>query len=706
MLNINRNGIFKDKLGRSKLPVLKSRLFWAGIVIKLCLSVFFASAFMSKQFAPFANYFIESGFSNPYEHFKQTGTGNEFPYPTLMLWLFSIPRIVLWPLLGGSSETFTVIDSIIYRIPLLLADLAILFVLIRWLKTRTRQVLIWYWLSPILIYINYFHGQLDVLPIALLFISLYFLFRNKPILSFVILGLAIGCKTNMALVFPFYVIYLYRSLSGSMKQAAFSIMSMLAVIALINLPYLSSAAYINMVYNNPVQQQVFDLFYQFNSGLKIYFIPAVYFSLLVWYVSLKFVNRDQLVLFLAFTFLALTLMISPMQGWYYWIIPFLVYFAIKQDKVERQLLILLSGLYFLYFAFAANTDYHNSFVFLDNLGESPFHTIANGKIPSIIFTLLQTSLLITGVLVYRKGISGNIQTKFLSQPYLIGIGGDSAAGKSTLTNALSSVFEPQNTSIIRGDDMHKWERGDENWQKFTHLDPRANNLHQEISHAFSLKTGKRIKRSFYNHDTGKFNLPTFITPNKLIIFEGLHSFYLKNQADIYDLKIFMNPDEQLRVWWKVKRDVNKRGYTPEKVLEQLKQREEDSLRYIKSQEENADIVASFYSLNDLNVHDLETAPVLGLRLLMPNHFNLEPLLERLAQHPELKVEFKYSEGKLQLNYEGGLSKEKIERIAYRLIPELEDVGIYNAVWKDHYEGLLQLTIVYIVFSKLIDNTAN
>jgi len=689
--------LFRDKYGKSKIPLLKSRLFWFGLIIKVGLSCLFASGYLTQLFAPFGNYFIESGFQNPYEHFQNNGTGTEFPYPPLMLWLFTLPRTILWPIIGGSSTVFSFADSIIYRIPLLLADLAILFVLLRWLKTKMRQVLVWYWLSPILIYINYFHGQLDVIPIAVLFISLYFLFKNKFVLSFLVLGLAIGCKTNIVLVFPFYVIYLFRISHINFKDIALSVSTFFITVALINLPFINSPGFIKMVYNNPVQQHIFDLYYVFNETLKIYFIPAVYFSLLIWYLSMKFVNRDQLILFFAFTFLALTLMVAPMQGWYYWIMPFLIYFSIKQDKVERQLLILLTFFYFAYFALAPNSDYHNSFNFASAENDSPFAFLRNTKLPDIIFTLMQTTLLFIGFLVFRKGLANNIQAKFLSQPYMIGIGGDSAAGKSTLTLALTSVFETHNTSVIRGDDMHKWERGDENWNNFTHLDPRANKLHEDMDQAMRLKTGKGVKRSFYDHHTGKFTLPKFIRPNKLIIFEGLHSFYLKNQADVYDLKIFMDPEENLRVWWKVKRDVAARGYTPEQVLEQLKKREEDSINYIRSQASEVDVAVSFFSDKPLDPTRLDVEPELALKLTFFNNTNLDPLLEKLSKSQELKVEINYVGNQLVVTIRGKITSHYLEQIAYRLIPELEEVGVYNAVWKNDYEGILQLVTVYLVF---------
>lgn len=694
------NSLFKDKRGRSKIPLGKSRLFWAGLLLKLTVSVFFASSYLQDLFAPFVNYFIGSGFEDPYKYFVENGKGIEFPYPPFMLFLLSLPRMILWPLFPGSWEIFTIIDSLIFRLPLLAADLVILVVLIRWLKNRTREVLIWYWLSPVLLYINYFHGQLDVMPMALMMASLYLLFKSNWTPAFILLGLAIATKTNMVLVLPFYVLYLFKASQVQWNKILISVAALFLTVLLINAPYLGSSQFISMVYNNPVQQQIFDLYYQFNSSLKIYFIPAVYFVLVIYYFNFKFVNRDQLILFLAFTFLALTLMIAPMQGWYYWILPLLVYFIVKQGGREKQVFVLLSFLYFVYFGLIPDSDYFNSGNISILNGLAFTQITANDKYLSVAFTLLQTTLVLIGYLVFSKGIGSNIQSKFLSQPYLLGIGGDSASGKSTLSNALEAVFEKLNTSVIRGDDMHKWERGNENWQTFTHLDPRANKIHQDLEHARVLKSGKSIRRRNYDHSTGKFTLPQFIKPNKLIVFEGLHSFYLNNQAEVYDLRVFMEPDEKLRTWWKVQRDVAKRGYSPEKVLEQLKQREEDSQKYIRSQAGLADIVASYIPLNSINPVDQSVEPEIGLKLTLFNDVELDPVLDRLAGIKSLEIDHQYDADRQTMLIKGTVSKEQIELIADRCIPELEDIGVYNSEWKENFEGLMQLIVTYTIFNRL------
>ncbi len=191
-------------------------------------------------------------------------------------------------------------------------------------------------------------------------------------------------------------------------------------------------------------------------------------------------------------------------------------------------------------------------------------------------------------------------------------GGDSGAGKTTISESLSNIFTSMNSLVIRGDDMHKWQRGHKKWEEFTHLNPKANLLHEEIAMLNNLKMGKKILRKAYDHNKGTFTNALSIIPKNLIIFEGLHPFYLSRQRQLYDLKIFIKPDQDLSNHWKIIRDIDKRGYTKEKVLKNLQDREEDSKNFIESQAKYADILISpepRYPIHKQQPQDLETCPL-------------------------------------------------------------------------------------------------
>jgi uridine kinase len=63
---------------------------------------------------------------------------------------------------------------------------------------------------------------------------------------------------------------------------------------------------------------------------------------------------------------------------------------------------------------------------------------------------------------------------------------------------------------------------------------------------------------------------------------------------IINLKIYIDTDRNLIKKWKIKRDTTKRGYTIEKILEQINNREKDYDKFIQIQKENADIIINFF----------------------------------------------------------------------------------------------------------------
>ena len=80
------------------------------------------------------------------------------------------------------------------------------------------------------------------------------------------------------------------------------------------------------------------------------------------------------------------------------------------------------------------------------------------------------------------------------KPYVISIAGDSGSGKSTISNFIRLYYGYENCTLISGDDLHNWERGDSNWENITHLNPNANNLKLGDLQLLSLKQGAKILR--------------------------------------------------------------------------------------------------------------------------------------------------------------------------------------------------------------------
>jgi phosphoribulokinase len=198
------------------------------------------------------------------------------------------------------------------------------------------------------------------------------------------------------------------------------------------------------------------------------------------------------------------------------------------------------------------------------------------------------------------------------RPIILGIVGDSAAGKTTLTRGIAQILGEDEVTIICTDDYHRYDRKQRAELGISALHPDCNYLDIIQQHLALLRTGQPILKPIYNHSTGSFDPPEYIQPRRFVIVEGLLGYSTRNMRDSYDVKVFLAPPEKLRYSWKIRRDTSKRGYSEEQVVEQLQKRETDSEAYIRPQRQWADVVVTFYPSDTPDLDDL----LLNVRLLL------------------------------------------------------------------------------------------
>lgn len=663
---------------------------WFLIVlgVKIVFSFLFANSVLTKGFAPFINYFVESGFSNPYDYFLGQGMLKAFPYSTVMLWILAIPRAIFSFFLNADWHVVNALNLFVTRIPVLFADIVIYLVLCFWLPVRENKVRIFYWASPILFYINYFHGQLDAIPTALLFVSLAMLFMRREWLAFIFLGVGMAAKTHLIAALPFYLLYVYVKKTPKLKIGAYCLAAM-AVFAALLLPYFFSDGYQQLVIHAAEQGWVFNLSIPYGD-LSLFIVPMVYLLLFLRFSFYQKITQDFFIVALGVVFTILVIFVPPMPGWFYWSVPFLAYFYINKKEASSLNFWFFNAFFLFYFLLSDKSDIFSAFQIISPkiaTLQTPFDFFRNLGLNAVLFknllfTAMETSIVMNVFYCYKIGIRDNFVYKAKTKPLLIGIGGDSGSGKTTLSKVLAKLFNEKNVVNVCGDDTHKWPRGHKNWQVFTHLDPRGNQLHRDLDNAIALKSGYPIERVHYDHTTGQFTDPVIVEPNKVIIFEGLHPFYIKQARDLFDLKIFLKPEESLRRHWKTLRDTAERGYSKDKVDAEFEKRHVDSEKYIQPQEELADITISQTSSGQLQI-------------IIDNSIDVESFVQNFNKIDTFKINYSYEhDDKIIIECAGGISEDEVEKCAYELIPGFQEITQAKPEFDGGAYGIIQLFVIY------------
>lgn len=220
------------------------------------------------------------------------------------------------------------------------------------------------------------------------------------------------------------------------------------------------------------------------------------------------------------------------------------------------------------------------------------------------------------------------QTK--TRPVMLAIAGDSAAGKTTLTQGLVDALGSDRITSLCVDDYHRYDRVERKALPFTALHPECNYVDIMEQHLQLLATGQPVLKPVYEHSTGELVRPELVEPREFVIVEGLLPLHSKLSRACFDITVYLDPPEEIRRGWKVTRDTAKRGYSSEQVLAELDKREDESQAFIRPQRSFADIVVRFAPIESR--HDPPSTPL-----------SAELLLRSTIRHPDLTPVFAESD---------------------------------------------------------------
>jgi len=212
-------------------------------------------------------------------------------------------------------------------------------------------------------------------------------------------------------------------------------------------------------------------------------------------------------------------------------------------------------------------------------------------------------------------------------PVIIGIVGNSAAGKTTLAAGLAKALGTDRTVNICIDDYHRYSRADRARIGISPHNPDGNYMDILEQHVALLRDGQPILKPIYNHNGGVLEAPEYVEPKPYIILEGLLGYATPRLREAYGVKLYMEPQEEVQLKWKFQRDTGPGGYPVDQVMASLERLKRDSAQFVIPQRTSADMVVRFYAPDERpeesGVH-LNVAHI--LRPTLP-YLDLAPVLD-------------------------------------------------------------------------------
>ena len=188
-------------------------------------------------------------------------------------------------------------------------------------------------------------------------------------------------------------------------------------------------------------------------------------------------------------------------------------------------------------------------------------------------------------------------------PIVIGIAGGTGSGKTTVANVILKrvgkdriAYLPHDAYYRELKDLPPNQRAAVN---FDHPDSLESEL--MLAHIIQLKEWESVNLPVYDFSTHSRTEKTIhIEPQPVIIVEGILIFAEAKLRQIFDVKLFVDTDSDLRFIRRLQRDIAERGRTMDKVIQQyLTTVRPMHLEFVEPSKRYADVIIPEGGLNEV-----------------------------------------------------------------------------------------------------------
>ena len=191
----------------------------------------------------------------------------------------------------------------------------------------------------------------------------------------------------------------------------------------------------------------------------------------------------------------------------------------------------------------------------------------------------------------------------LPVPIVIGIAGGSGSGKTTVANVILHRVGADRIAYLAHDayyrDLSHLSYPQRVEVNFDH--PESIETELMIRHILELKAWQPINLPVYDFTTHARTEETIcIEPQRVILVEGILIFAERILRDLFDVKIFVDTDSDIRLIRRLQRDITERGRTTESVIKQyLRTVRPMHLEFVEPSKRYADVIIPEGGFNEV-----------------------------------------------------------------------------------------------------------
>ena len=668
------------------IEILKHPVFILGILLKIGLISLAQQADVFNGYIHFIDLAMQNSTNAWQTWFAINGADSAFPYGLVMLYLF-VPFFTLAKWLNFDL-------SLAYFATLFVFDAFLLFILLRAFDKNQTLTLILYWLSPVVLFASYYQGFNDIIPTSFMLLSFACIKKQNFKLAGVFIAFAITAKLSIILVLPIFMLYFYSNLNLRKRGIDF-LFTFLPIMLLLNLPMVLTSEHWQMILNNPDIPNLWRAKYTFNDSVSYYLIPGLVLFLLYNIWRIKKINHELFMMQSGILLFGVSLLSFAPAGWFIWSVPFFIFFQLQSKKYDLMLLWFIFNILFIYVYLPSKPD---------------FTFIGDERFSSLVFTVFFSLGVLLLYKMWRDGILANDYFRSSANPITIGIAGNSGVGKDLIASHLTHIFGFRSTTHVSGDNYHRWDRKKSLWKAMTHLNPTANDLTGLTEDMLNLMKGRSILQKTYDHTSGLLTQARTTKTNNILITSGLHTLYNSTLRDALDVKVFIGMSDNLRMWFKSKRDTLARGHSLQKITENEKRRMGDYNKFIDPQKSYADVIFNISAIQYKGKIplSLKKIPKQYLDVEVSEGFDDYNLNRMLSGFFNLHIEIiqnKLGEKK-RIRIDGEIDAKDIEVVAKKLCPRSIEFLTINPHWANGTQGIMQLIILMILEGKLQQRVAD